>query len=400
MAVEKAVPTAGYMTEVPPVVPHMAAGQAMPPSNMTAVPVMATPQIPAGSTMITTIETKIVAPPSSVPVPNMMTEQTATAATPSSSVGHIVRQVFFAIFLILFAVMSFVNPVEDQLHFYLKDLRVGYRLTFAGGIMVTVMASLLVLFGFVARCSKSTLVRFIGLALVGVFFVGNIVWVAGLGKLIDYTFNAPFSSLSSREKSMMVGSLLGIFFFNTSFLILCLKDYLPGGSGAQDNVTEPPNFTQNPYVQSSPTRKSHRTVDYITRQFVHLLGLILYLSMNVGVVAGEYLKHMYGDDVNTSADLRIAGVAITLVSCTGLVIVPFVASPRNSTAAKGTGFLLMFLVFLGSILMVAGFGKMLDLQWKYLSGDAKVEALGSIFGVFGFTNVFILYCLPDYGFLM
>eukprot|EP01060_Flectonema_neradi_P032275 TRINITY_DN50_c1_g1_i4.p1 TRINITY_DN50_c1_g1~~TRINITY_DN50_c1_g1_i4.p1 ORF type:complete len:316 (+),score=60.07 TRINITY_DN50_c1_g1_i4:91-1038(+) len=314
--------------------------------------------------------------------------------TSNTSVGHIVRQVFFAIILILFAVMQSVYPIHDQLDIIIDEVKTANRLTFAGGIMVTVMTALLVLFGFVARSTDSALVMFIGVALMGVSFVGNIVWVAGLGKLIDYTFDSPYVSLDSRVKASMVGNLLGVFFFNTSFLLLCLKDYVNGQSGGNgaSSVSEYNKFSDD---------ASHLTFDHIIRKLVHLLGMILYYSMAVAALAGYVLDEVKNnDDITTAARLMLAGSVITLVSSTVLAVVSFVASPSTNAGVKGVGFLFMFLVFAGSILMVAGNGKYMDLGWDNLTQEQKVSSVGDCFGFFGFANVFILYCLPDFGYLM
>eukprot|EP01060_Flectonema_neradi_P032277 TRINITY_DN50_c1_g1_i6.p1 TRINITY_DN50_c1_g1~~TRINITY_DN50_c1_g1_i6.p1 ORF type:complete len:315 (+),score=64.86 TRINITY_DN50_c1_g1_i6:91-1035(+) len=313
--------------------------------------------------------------------------------TSNTSVGHIVRQVFFAIILILFAVMQSVYPIHDQLDIIIDEVKTANRLTFAGGIMVTVMTALLVLFGFVARSTDSALVMFIGVALMGVSFVGNIVWVAGLGKLIDYTFDSPYVSLDSRVKASMVGNLLGVFFFNTSFLVLCLKDYTTESEG--NEATSP-----NSYANHS-NDESYLTFDHIIRKLVHLLGMILYYSMAVAALAGYVLDEVKNnDDITTAARLMLAGSVITLVSSTVLAVVSFVASPSTNAGVKGVGFLFMFLVFAGSILMVAGNGKYMDLGWDNLTQEQKVSSVGDCFGFFGFANVFILYCLPDFGYLM
>eukprot|EP01060_Flectonema_neradi_P002098 TRINITY_DN11273_c0_g2_i2.p1 TRINITY_DN11273_c0_g2~~TRINITY_DN11273_c0_g2_i2.p1 ORF type:complete len:365 (+),score=61.12 TRINITY_DN11273_c0_g2_i2:105-1097(+) len=328
---------------------------------------------------------------------------------PRSPVGHIVRQVFLAIFLILFAITQAVILAHGHLNPKLYKLKTGTRLMFAGVIMVIVMTAILVLFGFVARRSKSRLVRYIGLALVGVFFVGSILWVAGLGKLIDIYLSSPYIKRTTTVKVSLVGSLLGVFFFSTSFLLLCLKDYIPGGDDdddTQDDLTELTNV-EEPLVQtpSSRSKSHHHTFIHNARNLVHLLGMILYLSMNVGYVADYFLREIREanfNDTTTTALLQLlgSGVVFTLVSSTALALFPFVTSPRTNGVIKGAGFLLMFLVFLGSIFMVVGLGRLFGGSWDEFSGEEKFQDVGIVLGVFGFTNVFILYCLPDYGYLM
>eukprot|EP01060_Flectonema_neradi_P012083 TRINITY_DN189_c7_g1_i1.p1 TRINITY_DN189_c7_g1~~TRINITY_DN189_c7_g1_i1.p1 ORF type:complete len:311 (+),score=36.43 TRINITY_DN189_c7_g1_i1:56-934(+) len=290
----------------------------------------------------------------------------------SRTTGHIARQAFLAFFLMMFAIM---NTAVFQHQFYdigIDDIKTGARLAFGGSIVVAVMSVVLVGFGFVSRTTG--VVKLVGLALMACCFLGTILWIAGLGKLIDAL------DLESVAKTGAVGELIGSFFFSVSFLLLCLKDYISGGD--YENVDG-----------------STRATDQIFRQMFHLLGLILFLTLAIGVPFGDNLDYQI-DDIKTAARLCVAGVVIVLVICASLAAIPFVIPPSSNGMVKTIGLLQMVLVFVGSIVIIAGVGKIMDFNWDFYSKEDKVKFVGIVFGVFGFTNAFILYSLPDYGYLI